>query len=226
WRPYWNRRDSDLELYDVCRTWRRLLPARLLTLQIFSAMTTITHVKPIAAKGYTERGPSRPAAGPIAVPTFGFSLGCSAWGRAAGRDVPRSAPWLAGVTALLLAVSGASLWAQDTSSAEDSAAADDTTNAPAAADVPDTYHRRPFRVEVDGRRMPIVFRKDVVVRTNETAETVVVIGGSAIIHGKVREDVVVIGGDIELDGSARDVVAVLGGIKLGPGAKVEGDVAA
>jgi uncharacterized RDD family membrane protein YckC len=119
----------------------------------------------------------------------------------------------------------APLSAQDTNSAEDSATPDTSTNAQ-AEDGTSTYRAGPFQVDVEGRRVPIVFRRDVVVRTNEVAEAVVVIGGSAKIHGKVREDVVVIGGDIELDGEARDAVAVLGGIKLGPGAKVQGDVAA
>jgi uncharacterized RDD family membrane protein YckC len=146
---------------------------------------------------------------------------------AAGRDVPRSVRWFVCALAFFLTLCCAtSVRAQDTNSSDDTATVDNSTNAPAEDDNTSTYHAGSFRVEVEGHRVPIIFRKDVVVRTNETAEMVVVIGGSAKVLGNVRENVVVIGGDIELDGKARDVVAVLGGIRLGPDAKVQGDVAA
>src|SRR5207253_8297535 len=60
----------------------------------------------------------------------------------------------------------------------------------------------------------------------DSADAVVVIGGSAKIRGNVRDAVVVIGGDADVQGEVRDaVVAVLGNVKVGQEAKVH-DVAA
>ncbi len=75
-------------------------------------------------------------------------------------------------------------------------------------------------------RGPIVrIGKNATLRTNETAEAVVVVGASAKVQGKVRDALVDIGGDIELDGEVDDaVVCVLGNIKLGPHAIVHHDV--
>ncbi len=92
----------------------------------------------------------------------------------------------------------------------------------------------------------VVVGRDAELKADETAEMVLVIGGSAKIHGKVREGVVVIGGDLEVDGDVgdtvvvvlgnvkaqpgahlhRDVVAVMGSIKVGPKAKIHGDALA
>jgi uncharacterized RDD family membrane protein YckC len=66
---------------------------------------------------------------------------------------------------------------------------------------------------------------DVELKRGETADAVVVIGGSARIHGKVRDGVVVIGGDIEVDGEIGDAaVTVMGSIKARPGANIRGDI--
>jgi uncharacterized RDD family membrane protein YckC len=83
----------------------------------------------------------------------------------------------------------------------------------------------------------VVVGKTVELNAGDSAEAVVVIGGTAKIHGNVRHAVVVIGGDAEVDGNVRenvvavggsvalngragrDVVAVLGGVKLGPKAE-------
>lgn len=75
-------------------------------------------------------------------------------------------------------------------------------------------------------REPIVmFGQDAVLKANETVETVVVIGGSARIEGKVTDAAVVIGGNLDITGEVGDAaVAVMGAIKLGPTAKVRGDV--
>jgi len=71
----------------------------------------------------------------------------------------------------------------------------------------------------------VVFGQNVELKRGETAEVVVVIGGSAKVHGKVREGVVVIGGDADVDGEVgQQVVAVMGSIHLGPGAVVHQDV--
>jgi uncharacterized RDD family membrane protein YckC len=64
-------------------------------------------------------------------------------------------------------------------------------------------------------------------KADETAEAVVVIGGSAKVHGKVREAAVVILGDLDIDGEVGDAaVTVLGNLRVGPNAKVRGEVVA
>ncbi len=71
----------------------------------------------------------------------------------------------------------------------------------------------------------VVFGQNVELKAGETAEVVVVIGGSAKIHGKVRQGVVAVGGDVEVDGEVgQQVVAVMGSIRLAPGAVVHQDV--
>lgn len=78
-----------------------------------------------------------------------------------------------------------------------------------------------------GQRPDAVVRfEDVELKTNQTAEAVVVIGGSAKIYGKVREAVVVIGGDATIDGAevGEAVVAVLGNIKVKSGSTIHGEV--
>jgi uncharacterized RDD family membrane protein YckC len=71
----------------------------------------------------------------------------------------------------------------------------------------------------------VVFGENVEVKAGETAEVVVVIGGSAKIHGKVRDSVVVVGGNVEVDGEVRsEVVAVMGGILVRPPGVIGGDV--
>lgn len=77
------------------------------------------------------------------------------------------------------------------------------------------------------RDVIVALGRDVVLKTNESAEVVVVIGGSAKIHGKVRQAVVVVDGDIEVDGEVGDaVVAVLGNIRAGQGADLHLDAVA
>lgn len=77
-----------------------------------------------------------------------------------------------------------------------------------------------------GQRDAVVsFGRDVELKEGETAEAVVVIGGNAVIKGKVRAAAVAIGGDLDISGDVGEaVVSVLGSVKLGPGAKVHGDV--
>lgn len=74
---------------------------------------------------------------------------------------------------------------------------------------------------------PIVsFGRNFTLRSNETAEVVVVIGGTAKIHGKVNEAVVAIAGDVETEGGeiGDAVVSVLGSSRIGKGTVVHGDV--
>ena len=73
----------------------------------------------------------------------------------------------------------------------------------------------------------VVIGHDVELKEGETAEAVVVIGGSAKIHGKVSDAVVVIGGNIDVDGEVGDAaVAVLGNVRAGEGAIIHGEVVA
>ncbi|MGA2863154.1 MAG: RDD family protein [Verrucomicrobiota bacterium] len=77
------------------------------------------------------------------------------------------------------------------------------------------------------REAVVVIGRDAELKAGETADVVVVIGGSAKVHGKVREGVVVIGGDVEVDGDVGDVVvAVLGSVRVGRGAELHQDVVA
>jgi len=82
--------------------------------------------------------------------------------------------------------------------------------------------------ESGGQPQPIVmFGQNVELKAGDTADVVVVIGGSAKIHGKVRQAVVTIGGSSEVDGEVGDaVVAVMGNIHLKPGAKINKDAVA
>jgi uncharacterized RDD family membrane protein YckC len=73
----------------------------------------------------------------------------------------------------------------------------------------------------------VVIGKDAELKEGESAEAVVVIGGSAKIHGKVREAAVVIGGDLDIDGEVGDAaVAILGNVNAHSGAKIHGDAVA
>ena len=73
----------------------------------------------------------------------------------------------------------------------------------------------------------VMFGQDVELKAGDSAEVVVVIGGSAKIHGKVKEAVVTIGGSSEVDGQVGEaVVAIMGNIHLKPGAKVGEDAVA
>jgi uncharacterized RDD family membrane protein YckC len=71
----------------------------------------------------------------------------------------------------------------------------------------------------------VVFGKDVELRAEDSAQEVVVIGGSAKIHGTVHGEVVVIGGNVDIDGHVEDqVVAVMGDVQLGETGKIDGQL--
>lgn len=77
------------------------------------------------------------------------------------------------------------------------------------------------------RNALVVFGRNAELKEGESAETVVVIGGSAKVNGKVRDAVVAIMGNAEVGGEVGDaVVAVMGNVKIGPNAKINGDVVA
>jgi hypothetical protein len=102
----------------------------------------------------------------------------------------------------------------------------ESKSAAAAADMADTSEEDADQGGIN-REAIVVFGRDVELKAGDSAETVVVIGGSAKIHGKVHRNVVAIGGDIQVDGQVRQgVVAVMGGVTVGQGAKLRGDVVA
>ncbi len=91
-------------------------------------------------------------------------------------------------------------------------ASDTATNEPDSDTAKGSRFRMRHRGGVHGNPR-VVIGHDVELKEGETAEAVVVIGGSIKIHGKVSDAVVAIGGNIEVDGEVGDaVVAVLGNV--------------
>jgi uncharacterized RDD family membrane protein YckC len=78
------------------------------------------------------------------------------------------------------------------------------------------------------RHQPIVLiGQNAELKAGDSAEAVVVIGGSAKVHGKVRDAVVVICGNLEVDGEVGDsAVAVMGNIRIKEGARIHKDAVA
>ncbi len=147
--------------------------------------------------------------------------------------------WLAGLIAISCVGFGPlNTLAQndDTPATQPEAEAGSVTNAPSDdnANKPSTNagRKRDFRRSFDElksgdrRGATVSFGSDAELKTNQTAEAVVAIGGSATARGNVREAVVAIGGDVHIDGAevGEAAVAVLGNVKVGPGSVVHGDV--
>jgi hypothetical protein len=66
-----------------------------------------------------------------------------------------------------------------------------------------------------------VFFSNFILRTNETASDVVVIGGDAEIDGNIRHSLTVIGGSAKINGNVgHEAVIVLGGVTMGPESSV------
>ena len=104
-------------------------------------------------------------------------------------------------------------------------AADQGTNAPAAGATNETSEQNEPSRGNDSALVSI--GHDVELKAGETAECVVVIGGSAKIHGKVRKAAVAIWGDLDIDGEVGEAaVAVLGDLKVRPGGKIQQEAVA
>ena len=70
----------------------------------------------------------------------------------------------------------------------------------------------------------VVFGKDAELKAGETAAAVVVIGGNAVVRGKVSDAVVAVGGNVTIGGEVGDAaVAVMGSVTLETNAIVHGD---
>ncbi len=110
--------------------------------------------------------------------------------------------------------------------AQVSAPTNNLAGAPAASATNDAVANRDD--ENRGEPQPMVmFGQNVELKAGDTADVIVVIGGSAKVHGKVRQAVVTIGGSSEVDGEVGDaVVAVMGNVHLKPGAKINRDAVA
>jgi uncharacterized RDD family membrane protein YckC len=87
---------------------------------------------------------------------------------------------------------------------------------------------RPRRHHGVNKDAVVVVGRDVELKAGDSAEAVVVIGGSAKILGKVNEAAVAIGGDVDIVGGdvGQAAVAVLGNVKAGQGAKIHEDAVA
>jgi uncharacterized RDD family membrane protein YckC len=112
--------------------------------------------------------------------------------------------------------------------AETATVTETDSNTPALTETNDAATNESSDNEGPNNVQPIVlFGQNAELKTNETAEAVVVIGGSAKIHGHVREAVVVIGGNLEVDGEVGEaVVAVFGNVHVKPGAVIHQDAVA
>ena len=83
--------------------------------------------------------------------------------------------------------------------------------------------------QAESSQQPLVaFFKDVDLKAGESAESVVVIFGSATIHGKVHDAAVAVFGDVNVEGGevGDAAVAVLGNVKAGKKATIHGDAVA
>ena len=120
-----------------------------------------------------------------------------------------------------------SLWLAPLAMAQQTnAAADAQVSAPAASATNEAMANH--ENESGGQPQPIImFGQNVELKAGDEADVIVVIGGSAKVHGKVRQDVVTIGGGSEVDGEVgQNVVAIAGSIHLKPGAKIGQDTVA
>lgn len=76
-------------------------------------------------------------------------------------------------------------------------------------------------------RQPIVrFGQNAELKKGTSAESVIVIGGDAIVDGEVQNAVVAVGGNVRIMGNAKadTALAVLGDIRVEKGAKIHGEV--
>ena len=105
-------------------------------------------------------------------------------------------------------------------------AAEPGTNAPSAA-VTDEGPAQGQSSRGLNRGPLVSIGHDVELKAGESAECVVVIFGSAKVHGKVRDAAVAILGDLDIDGEVGDdAVVVLGDLRVRPGARIRGGTVA
>ena len=101
------------------------------------------------------------------------------------------------------------------------------TNEPAISAAAEAAQPRDRQDSDNSSHDLVVFCRSAELPAGETANDMVVIGGSATALGKVRQDLVAILGNVMVgDEAGGDTVAVLGNIKLGTNAVVHGDTVA
>ncbi|MFO1475521.1 MAG: RDD family protein [Verrucomicrobiota bacterium] len=106
--------------------------------------------------------------------------------------------------------------ADSTGTVDNAAPADNDSETNAA---PAPSHGLTRRPNSGPAQQLVVFGHSVELKAGDTAEVVVVIGGSAAIHGRVNQAVVVIGGSADIDGEVgQDVVAIAGSLRIHQGA--------
>src|SRR5258706_12736031 len=114
--------------------------------------------------------------------------------------IPKQLIPLTGLLSCAAAITAHQTVAAPKAGLADDAAADtalvEDTNAPGTAVTPPTDSTSDTEPAIKGIRRDaiVVFGRDVVLKADDSAEAVVVIGGSAKILGKVRDAVVAIGG--------------------------------
>lgn len=133
------------------------------------------------------------------------------------------------LTGILGLLCPAGLFAQASSADDTNSPADTNTAQKAEADDAEMAKSDSAKSEEDSnvvrKDAVVIFGQNVELKKGEIAEVIVVIGGSAKVHGKVRESVVVIGGDAEIDGEVgEEVVAVMGSVHARSPALIKGDV--
>jgi len=140
--------------------------------------------------------------------------------------------------------SAESVTATETMAAEAAETKKESASNDAAAQVGGIRLKNPHSSKSASGQPIVVIGNSYVLKAGETVQDVVVIAGSATIHGKVTSDVVVVGGSMAVDGKiggdavavggsitangeiGGDAVAVLGGLTALEGAKIKGDAVA
>src|ERR1043165_9275010 len=76
------------------------------------------------------------------------------------------------------------------------------------------------------REAVVAVRKNAELKSDDWADTVVAVGGSATALGRVREVVVAIAGDVTVENQANGAVAVLGDVTVGPAGRIRDEIVA
>jgi uncharacterized RDD family membrane protein YckC len=101
---------------------------------------------------------------------------------------------------------------------------DDTNKTATAAADTNENEDRGWRNENGWRQPMVVIGRNAEVKSGDSVEALVVVGGSAKVYGRVRGAAVVVGGDLDISGQVgEEAVAILGNITAHKGARVRGD---
>jgi uncharacterized RDD family membrane protein YckC len=129
-----------------------------------------------------------------------------------------------------LALTCAALPPEDSAAGVVISAVGQDTNAPALEETAATEPGRETDGKVAHRNGPssgpvLKINRNFTLKSGDSAEVVVVIGGDATIDGSVADVVVSVLGNVEVNGTVGDeVISVLGSVKAGKGARIGGGV--